>query len=175
MDDPGVAPRRVYQQDGTNSVAAWAPDGVALIVTNSETPSNNNLWLVPLDGGDPRLLTPHTGDAVYESVEWAPDGQSLYLVTDQEREFAALARLDLASGAWQPLADRFSMQWSVFWGDRRKRMVILVSKLDHCLQDLLWRWRIGELQATGVDHLAVIPVDARGDTVALPVLEALAG
>ena len=37
------------------------------------------------------------------------------------------------------------------------------------------RARIGELQATGVDHLAVIPVDARGDTVALPVLEALAG
>lgn len=48
-------------------------------------------------------------------------------------------------GAWQPLADRFGMQWRVHWGDRRKRMVILVSKLDHCLQDLLWRWRTGEL------------------------------
>jgi formyltetrahydrofolate deformylase len=26
-------------------------------------------------------------------------------------------------------------------------MVVLVSKLDHCLQDLLWRWRTGELNA----------------------------
>ena len=51
------------------------------------------------------------------------------------------------AGAWQPLADRFSMQWRAFWGDRRKRLAILVSKLDHCLQDLLWRWRIGELDA----------------------------
>ncbi len=51
------------------------------------------------------------------------------------------------AGAWQPLADRFSMQWRVHWGDRRKRMAILVSKQDHCLQDLLWRWRTGELQA----------------------------
>ena len=50
------------------------------------------------------------------------------------------------AGAWQPLADRFSMQWRVHWGDRRKRMAILVSKQDHCLQDLLWRWRTGELQ-----------------------------
>lgn len=49
------------------------------------------------------------------------------------------------SGAWQPVADRFHMQWRVHWGDRRKRMVILVSKLDHCLQDLIWRWRTGEL------------------------------
>jgi dipeptidyl aminopeptidase/acylaminoacyl peptidase len=104
VDASGAAPRRVYQQDGTNEVAAWAPDGGALIVTNSETPSNNNLWLVSLDGGEARLLTPHAGDAVYESVEWAPDGRSLYLVTDQDREFAALARLDLASGTWETLA-----------------------------------------------------------------------
>jgi probable F420-dependent oxidoreductase len=37
------------------------------------------------------------------------------------------------------------------------------------------RGRLGELQAAGADHVAIIPVDERGDTVALPVLEALAG
>jgi probable F420-dependent oxidoreductase len=36
------------------------------------------------------------------------------------------------------------------------------------------RGRIGELQAAGADHVAIIPVDERGDTVAMPVLEALA-
>lgn len=50
------------------------------------------------------------------------------------------------AGAWQPLADRFSMKWRVHWGERLKRMIIFASKQDHCLQDLLWRWRIGELQ-----------------------------
>jgi hypothetical protein len=30
------------------------------------------------------------------------------------------------------------------------------------------------MQMAGADHVAIIPVDARGDTVALPVLEALA-
>ena len=57
------------------------------------------------------------------------------------------------SAAWQPLADRFSMLWRVHWGDRRKRTMILVSRQDHCLQDLLWRWRTGELN---VDIVAVI-------------------
>jgi probable F420-dependent oxidoreductase len=36
------------------------------------------------------------------------------------------------------------------------------------------RARLGELQAAGADHVAIIPIDERGDTVALPVLEALA-
>ena len=77
--------------------------------------------------------------------------------TDPDRgEFFMRIEIDAAGfalgapsfrGAWQPLADRFSMQWRVHWGDRRKRMVVLVSKLDHCLQDLLWRWRTGELNA----------------------------
>ncbi len=30
---------------------------------------------------------------------------------------------------------------------RRKRVAIMVSREDHCLADLLWRWRNGELEA----------------------------
>ncbi len=49
--------------------------------------------------------------------------------------------------AWQSVAVRFQMRWRIFWGDVLKRMAVLVSKEDHCLQDLLWRWRTGELRA----------------------------
>ncbi|MBE3564807.1 MAG: formyltetrahydrofolate deformylase [Thermogemmatispora sp.] len=47
--------------------------------------------------------------------------------------------------AFQPIAARFGMQWSVHYSRNRKRAAILVSRLDHCLVDLLWRWRNGEL------------------------------
>ena len=46
---------------------------------------------------------------------------------------------------FQPIADHFQMRWSVSYPRRRKRAGILVSKLDHCLTDLLWRWKSGEL------------------------------
>lgn len=49
--------------------------------------------------------------------------------------------------AWTPLASRFGMWWRMAWGDRRQRMALLVSKAGHCLHDLLWRWRTGELAA----------------------------
>jgi formyltetrahydrofolate deformylase len=43
------------------------------------------------------------------------------------------------------VADRFEMDWEVRWWDERRRIAILVSHHDHCLLDLLWRSRRGEL------------------------------
>lgn len=37
------------------------------------------------------------------------------------------------------------MQWHLRADGERKKVLILVSKFDHCLADLLYRWRIGEL------------------------------
>ena len=49
------------------------------------------------------------------------------------------------SAAFQPIAAHFRMNWSVSYSQQRKRAAIFVSKLDHCLTDLLWRWKSGEL------------------------------
>ncbi len=47
---------------------------------------------------------------------------------------------------FQPIATQFRMQWSVHYSRQRKRVAIFVSKLDHCLTDLLWRWKSDELK-----------------------------
>ena len=47
--------------------------------------------------------------------------------------------------AFRPIADALGMDWSVHYSRQRKRVGLLVSKLDHCLTDLLWRWKSGEL------------------------------
>jgi formyltetrahydrofolate deformylase len=43
------------------------------------------------------------------------------------------------------VADAEEMQWAIHDGAHRSRVLIMVSKLDHCLEDLLYRQRIGEL------------------------------
>ena len=43
------------------------------------------------------------------------------------------------------IAERFAMDWRISYSSRRKRMAIFVSRLDHCLYDLLLRHRAGEL------------------------------
>ena len=48
-------------------------------------------------------------------------------------------------GAIRESAERFSMDWRLAWTHERKRVAIFVSRFDHCLFDLLWRHRAGEL------------------------------
>jgi formyltetrahydrofolate deformylase len=52
---------------------------------------------------------------------------------------------DFATAFAEQVAERFSMDWRLDDGARAKRVAILVSREDHCLLDLLWRWRRGEL------------------------------
>ena len=47
--------------------------------------------------------------------------------------------------AFTPLAKELEAEWSIREESTRLRVAILVSKLGHCLADLLWRWRAGEL------------------------------
>ena len=47
--------------------------------------------------------------------------------------------------AFAPIAARFGMEWSLRDRAERRRVMLLVSKSDHCLVDLLYRRRIGEL------------------------------
>lgn len=45
------------------------------------------------------------------------------------------------------IAERFQMVWGIHDGNRKERVLLLVSKFDHCLNDLLYRYRTGELRA----------------------------
>lgn len=46
---------------------------------------------------------------------------------------------------FRPLARRYSMWWEMCPLEQKARLLIMVSKQDHCLSDLLYRWRIGSL------------------------------
>ncbi len=46
---------------------------------------------------------------------------------------------------FRPVATRFAMRWDVQREDVRGRVLILVSRFDHCLVDLLYRWRTGSM------------------------------
>ncbi|ATF15516.1 formyltetrahydrofolate deformylase [Brevibacillus sp. HB1.2] len=49
--------------------------------------------------------------------------------------------------AFIPVAESFGMEWSLVEANKRKKVALFVSKEDHCLLELLWRWKSGELFA----------------------------
>jgi formyltetrahydrofolate deformylase len=86
----------------------------------------------------------HNGNILHAD-EHADEGSNLFLM---RVEFdAANFDIDLLDFPkyFSPIAEKFEMQWRLARADYRPRMIILVSKYDHCLVDLLYRHKSGEL------------------------------
>jgi formyltetrahydrofolate deformylase len=62
-------------------------------------------------------------------------------------------RADVYGRFERELATGFEMEFRFAESSERKRVAIMASREDHCLSDLLWRWRSGEL---GADVVAVV-------------------
>lgn len=56
--------------------------------------------------------------------------------------------------------ERFGLEWTLGPTGRKRKVLILVSKFDHCLGDLLYRTRIGELNMECVGIVSNHPLDA---------------
>src|SRR5690348_1727413 len=64
-------------------------------------------------------------------IEWDLDGFQIEM-RDFARHFA-------------PIAGRMNMKWQIAHSSDRLRAAVFVSRYDHCLVDLLYRWHTGEL------------------------------
>ena len=64
---------------------------------------------------------------------------------------------DTLRASLHPVADRFGMTWGLFPAQQPTKALVLVSKLGHCLNDLLYRQQVGALPidivAVGSNHL----------------------
>jgi len=58
------------------------------------------------------------------------------------------------------IAEKFGMQWQLRHESERKKVLLLVSKFDHCLGDLLYRHRLGELKMDVVGIISNHPRSA---------------
>ena len=55
-----------------------------------------------------------------------------------------IGRSALSEGL-KPVADKFEMEWDIFDTEERMKVLLMVSRFGHCLNDLLYRWKIGAL------------------------------
>ena len=62
------------------------------------------------------------------------------------------------------IADRFGMDWQMRDRASRRRVMLLVSKSDHCLVDILYRWRTGELEMIPTAIVSNHPRETYGAT-----------
>jgi formyltetrahydrofolate deformylase len=91
------------------------------------------------------FIAQHGGFIVEASYHTEQDAQRFFM-RQEIRADSLPFDADEFSSRFGPLAQEFRMTWHLSDSAQKKRLVILVSKQDHCLDDLLHRWRSGELQ-----------------------------
>jgi formyltetrahydrofolate deformylase len=90
------------------------------------------------------------GGNILHADEHADEESGLFLMRvefdpkDFDIDLSDKALADFAKH-FSPIAEKFQMQWRLAQSSHRPRMIIIVSKYDHCLVDLLYRHQSGEL------------------------------
>src|SRR6516165_6550039 len=82
------------------------------------------------------------GGNIIEADQHSDASADLFL---QRVEFDLDASRDELTAAFAPIANEFTMDWSLHDRGEQPRVAILASKQGHCLGDLLLRFSLGEL------------------------------
>lgn len=88
------------------------------------------------------------GANIVQSDQYTTDPETGRFFMRIEFDLVNLAdRLEGLKDAFWPIAENYGMEWYLVEAKKRKKVAIFVSKEDHCLLELLWRWKSGELHA----------------------------
>jgi formyltetrahydrofolate deformylase len=86
------------------------------------------------------------GGYIGELATFDDEQRGQFFVRCVFRTDGAKVNLTALRQEFEPIARRFSMDWAMHDAHEKPRVLLLVSKFDHCLNDLLYRLRVGELQ-----------------------------
>jgi formyltetrahydrofolate deformylase len=102
------------------------PDTKGIVAQVTAFINDNNGNIITLDEHVDRL-----DKTFYMRIEWELDG---FLIPQEK----------IADFFGTLIANRYNMTWNIYFSDRKPRMAIFVSKLSHCLYDILSRFHAGE-------------------------------
>lgn len=88
----------IFEGEGWLTVGGWSPDDSRLLITESHSSFDQDCHVLDIESGELSHLTPHEGNVRFQSTSWGPDGEAIYLVTDEDADTLYLARLDAETG-----------------------------------------------------------------------------
>jgi len=99
LDVASGADRRVFEGRMGLYAVSFSPDGRRVLLSEARGEDANDLYLLDIESGRLDTLFAPADRSSYASFAWTPDGAGFYLATDQDREHAGLAHLDVATRA----------------------------------------------------------------------------
>jgi formyltetrahydrofolate deformylase len=87
-----------------------------------------------------------SGASIIEAGQYEDPGSNMFFMRYVFTLPGGIAELEAFRSGFGPVAERFGMHWRLADAAARQKVVVLVSKIDHCLAYLLHRWKVGDLR-----------------------------
>ncbi len=110
-EHPEEARRVVEADSGGWEPQDFSPDGKSLVVVRVVSAYEASLILVDTASGQQTALTPRQAGLSFREARFAPDGKSVYVLTNQDSDFEQLAAIDMATHRVSIL--RPGLKWDV--------------------------------------------------------------
>lgn len=85
------------------------------------------------------------GGNIIDSAQFDDTESNRFFMRVHFQEHRAEVDLETLRAEFAPIAEKFNMDWQMFDGHVKPRLMIMVSKIGHCLNDLLFRHQSGNL------------------------------
>lgn len=117
--------------EGTNWALRYSPDGQRILAAHVEKLFRDRLYLIDRATGETRPITreiqaPHGS---HIAPAWAADNQTLYFLTDEERDYRNLAALDLVTSDLRYLTNELA-DYNDLAVSRDGRMLAITANVD---------------------------------------------
>ena len=155
---------RVFGGHGMCEAASFSPDGrVLAVLQDSGRNGDNDLYLVSLDDGSTRHVSPHAEEAWFdERIVWLPDSASCLVATNDGSDTRAIKRLDVTEGTWETA---LAADWDLTcYGDDAGRLLVV-----HVNEDGYSRLELRDPRA--LEPLGEVPLPGRGVAESIVVSE----
>ena len=96
LDPVGGKVDLVAELKGVGGIEGVSRDNRYVLISRLANRGNNNLYLVDHKTGGEQLLTPHTGPGEFNGT-LSPDGNTVYLVTNKDRDLTAFGRVRIGA------------------------------------------------------------------------------
>lgn len=156
-DMAGGALRRVARNPGIGYLTDLRRDGTLGVLYRMESRSSDNLFLVDLARGTEALFTAHDGPGSFRGGTFSPDGSTIYLSSNKDRDMSAFARVRVS-----PEGVPGSIEYIVTRGDAELQSFAISD--DGRTSALVWN-------VAGRSELAFVDLTTR-ETTAGPTLPA---
>ncbi|HEY8133878.1 MAG TPA: prolyl oligopeptidase family serine peptidase, partial [Thermoanaerobaculia bacterium] len=103
--------RMVLQVEGGGwSPSDFSPDDKQMLVHNTISANQAEIYLLDLATGSKRMLTPKAAPVAFTDAKFSRDGSDIYFLSDEGSEFSQLVRMHLADGGKTVLSHE---KWNV--------------------------------------------------------------